>query len=118
MKLNKCDICGDEFSETKKKHRDRYHSENRTYFDCHICNSRYLTKDGLTHHVTKVHEKKLNLIKCDLCDKTLSSREGMKYHKLIDHSTYVSPKCYVCGNTFKSKQVLLNHFRNVHKVSK
>ena len=76
---------------------------------CNDCNL-WIKAHKAQRHLQKVHSK---TFRCEICGKGYKSQAGLNDHKLT-HEEPAKP-CGYCGKTFKRKELLRIHVRNVHE---
>ena len=98
-------------------------------FKCHDCSKTFVSKQGLSLHITKVHKTSGNV--CKFCDKVFSTKSNLNAHiknlhkdikidskssttpmKTITQSQFFS--CKFCTKKFSHSNYLKDHIRNKH----
>lgn len=54
------------------------------------------------------------IVQCSLCDKEMTITHLARHMKEIHNTKRV--KCYICPKSFKRKEKLINHLRNIHDI--
>ncbi|XP_045208386.2 zinc finger protein 23-like [Mercenaria mercenaria] len=115
-------------------------SENSGSYNCGTCATKYISKEKLQYHMTKVHKEentdgpkqcrwcgksfpgsksykahqrqceKNEHLICLICDKKFNSRHEVADH-LISHRNDVELKCRLCERTFTCEVTLQSHLR-------
>ena len=67
--------------------------------ECEICNDRFKSSQGLTHHISVVHDKK-KLYKCSICNGPYFTKQDLKTLISAFHEGRKPHKCNNCGKTF------------------
>ncbi|XP_055530928.1 GDNF-inducible zinc finger protein 1-like [Wyeomyia smithii] len=135
-----CDECGKGFSAAKRltEHVQFVHCklEQLQSYVCHICARQFTSKSNLSYHLT-THQPKIYQVQCDICKKWLKNKlclrkhmvqhsavrhkcnqcdysavnmQCLRNHMRVQHTDLKPFACNVCGQTFKLKNTLLNHF--------
>ena len=80
-------------------------------FSCEKCNSKFLTKNILRHHLQYSHkEAKRRDLMCEV-----KHRNKMDNHRALTDKKY---KCPLCYRLFASQKLWANHRHNVHRDEK
>ena len=111
----KCPICEETFESMslKSDHLATKHKDVKLH-DCSECSSRFITKNGLKRHISKVHRNVGNI--CPTCGKTYKSISVLEDHISYVHEGKVKPrfKCYMCEESYSTMKYLENHM-SVHE---
>ena len=118
--IHNCNLCEKTFSyiSNLERHIKISHMNNKDEkdqkFKCELCSKEFRGKNGLDLHVKEKHEEK-NRLTCGVCKETFVRRYSLKTHLFNKH---LNGKrlfdCEFCDRSFKSKNVLSNHKRNLH----
>ena len=130
--LHKCDYCDKSFIFTTllDLHMKTSH-EMTPETQCKTCDQKFKNSYYLKwHHKCKGSEVKANrLFECNLCEKKYTKSHNLKLHISIVHEGKIREKkkrfpkeehkiqtfkCRPCNISYKEKQHLKNHFKNVH----
>ncbi|XP_055625233.1 zinc finger protein ZFP2-like isoform X2 [Toxorhynchites rutilus septentrionalis] len=86
-------------------HIERLHeSEDVEYFQCHVCEQRFVEKHAFESHVRN-HEKNFQ---CEYCDKAFSTLQALKMHEAI-HDGVRGFTCKTCSKSFTHIANLKRH---------
>lgn len=109
--LKECYLCRLNFENIPQLtyHFKKVHNEELT-FKCEICEKLFDTFSHLSDHRSKVHKVKHA---CQYCQKTFKEKSKLQRHLNSVHNTDRPFKCNLCGNLFKSLDVLKIH-RSTH----
>ena len=92
-------------------HKSTKHGAPKS-FVCEECKKEFAAKNGLKHHMDKIHK---NIrYDCDTCNKTFTGKESLRKHKLSVHLNMLKYECDQCEKTYKSSSGLYSHKESVH----
>ena len=93
------------------EHANVEHSE-AAKFQCRHCGRRFGNTQAVRKHELKHEEPRF---KCSHCDKMLKTRKTLLIHER-EHTGERPFTCSVCGNGYKSDNVLSTHMKHVHGI--
>lgn len=110
----KCEKCEKLFKSNSEKwyHMRRHESENG-YF-CEFCNERLQSYNKLEIHIRSKHFHEEESFQCDKCGKKFMLKSKLSDHKNRKHSTPVNCLFEGCHKQFKRKDIMTNHYKNIH----
>ncbi|XP_053684221.1 transcription factor grauzone-like [Sabethes cyaneus] len=110
-----CDECGKGFNAAKRlaEHIQFVHCKHEQLqsYVCHICARQFTSKSNLSYHLT-THQPKIYQVQCDICKKWLKNKLCLRKH-MVQHSA-VRHKCNQCDYSAVNLQCLRNHMRVQH----
>ncbi|XP_055303395.1 zinc finger protein 600-like [Sitodiplosis mosellana] len=106
--LHKCSICNAILKTRTSflKHMKSIHSLN-TLHKCNICEASFTQKSALDKHHDR-HEDRTHY-QCDICNKIYARNDVLRRHKLRMHSDPGTHVCNICVNVFTSENELIEH---------
>ena len=103
----KCETSSDSFS-TK---------QSSQYYDCSICEERFLYQQTLNKHMAEEHNLRIN--SCQVCQREHNSYKDLRTHMQIMHRDIVEKEwfnCAICPRYFEKNSHLIAHQSTVHNL--
>ena len=113
--MQKCDICGKEFSSELylSKHK-KSHLQEGEQISCELCDKIFTSVRAFKNHLAFQHEPTLSKEDCLECGKSFKSDIHLRQHLQRTHQNISKYECDVCGKRVKTIHELREHFLNVH----
>lgn len=110
--------CAKRFHEQKclKQHYANKHTRSRRHW-CRLCDSTFVSTNMLQQHMNRMHPRHIKKwVSCpiSMCREKFSWKGDLKQHLTNKHSERLTPYCYLCKNTFATKQSLRRHMDVMH----
>ena len=120
-KINKCQICDEEFGKmSMKAHIANVHKNAKKQLLCKICEKVFKTQYMLKKHLSRIHDNTVTAgsITCNICTKTFHAQQILNNHIKTVHGGQKNNRCESCSKSFSRAGHLKNHIYTVHKGHK
>lgn len=112
----RCGTCTKVFFNTHSfKRHQRDHKASK--LSCDICNSQFLQKESLKHHMLSIHLRAIPRSKCEQCGSMVITR-NLERHIAMVHQKQQDHVCEVCRKPFKTRAQLREHLAAIHLKQK
>ncbi|XP_055593393.1 zinc finger protein ZFP2-like isoform X1 [Uranotaenia lowii] len=112
-----CSVCSVIFPTHRElgQHIEDCHSKNYPYFECNVCQEKFITKRLLYLHKA-LHTDKFE---CKICEKRFQTKQRLQQHDDAHHNTERKYKCSICTDNrfYKNISSLKNHM-TIHRRGK
>jgi len=107
-----CKFCGKKSpGKNLKTHMKLIHPNEFNFFNCKICNQKFLMQNFLDRHIKKKHTNgQAELFECDFDGKVFKAKSNLNQHMMV-HLPLV--KCEICNNEI-SKRCFSRHQKRFH----
>lgn len=78
------------------------------------CQMNFLGKRGLNQHIGKQHSQSEKTIICGQCGKTYKHKNALNFHVKQVHERATRVRCLKCGKLVYNKYMLKNHMKKHH----